>query len=317
MPETAMKRIFLLPLLAVVPFICAEVAHVSQGTSYSNLGVQAYAQSKHGIDGGLFLDPYFLPFITAVKNLKLLDAGCGAGPWSIVAAKNGAQVYGLDIQEGMIAHAKKSALEQGIAGATDFTVGSVSQLPHANNFFDKAISINVGCNLPTEVFNAHFTELFRVLKPEGRVLITAPATFETVFTTDFNNASAIKEINQLLAALKTTEPDQIRKSFSGLQKVLRATFVVRDGKLILVTKETKLVEGEPIWRKIPGLVVPNYYHSEEAYLTQLQAAGFTIDHIDRPHFDSVDAWRNSSVLVGIEYCYFNPFVIIQASKKSN
>ncbi len=310
-----MKKLFVVlhVMCALYLNAYAESAHQAGGTSYSQQGVPAYAQCNHGVDGTLFRDPFFLPVLTNVQDATLLDAGCGAGPWSMVAAQHGAKVYGIDIQEGMIACAKKSAQEQGIL-ATQFAVGSVALLPYENSFFDRAISINVGCNIPSDVFRAHFQEMYRTLKPGGQILITAPASFDTVFATEHDDASITQAINDVLTNLTSVDDDQIRSALSTLKTVLRATFVVREGKLILVTDEKILIEGEPIWRKIPGLVVPNYYHSEKAYIKELLAAGFNIEMVDRPFFNTADAWRTSSVVLGREYSYFHPFIIVRASK---
>jgi 2-polyprenyl-3-methyl-5-hydroxy-6-metoxy-1,4-benzoquinol methylase len=136
--------------------------HTEEGTNYGNRGIDTYAKMRHGPDGALFLDPYFIPHLMNLHGQVLLDAGCGAGPWSILAAKNGAFVHGIDIQEGMIEKAKQAALEEQVENSTDFRVGDVSLLPYPDNFFDKVLSINVGCNLPS--LKLHLEELNRVLK---------------------------------------------------------------------------------------------------------------------------------------------------------
>ena len=195
--------------------------------------------------------------------------------------------------------------------AVDFRVGSVAQLPYADNFFDRALSIMVGCNLHQEVFVAHFTQLYRTLKAGGKLIITAPATFDAIFA---DNEQFDKQ--QIYQVLQNTQPvpEDIVSKLATLKDILRATSVVRNNKVMLVEDEKDLTEGEPIWRKIPGLVVPNFYHAESSYITQLLKAGFTIDRIDRPHFPSRKAWSESSCKLSQEYSYYHPFVIFQVSK---
>jgi SAM-dependent methyltransferase len=304
-----LKLSLLLSLIVLALPGYAQLGHSNEGTNYSSVGAEDYAKSRHGKDGALFLDPYFLPFLTNIKNQTVLDAGCGAGPWSIFAAKNGAQVYGIDIQSRMIELANKNAADAGLT--VDFRVGSVAQLPYEDNYFDRALSIMVGCNLPQEVFVANFTQLYRVLKAGGKLIITAPATFDAIFA---DNEQFDKQ--QVYQVLQNTQPvpEDIVSKLATLKDILRATFVIRGNNVVLVEDEKDLTEGEPIWRKIPGLVVPNFYHSENAYISQLLKAGFVIDRIDRPHFPSRQAWFESSCKLSQEYSYYHPFVIFHVSK---
>ncbi len=309
-----MKKLHSLYLILSIgsSFLFAEEGHSVIGAHFSSSDVSAYATFRHGVDGALFLDPYFLPFLKDVKNLMILDAGCGAGPWAITAAQNGARVYGIDIQDEMISCAKKRAVDAEVDTTIQFSVGSVADLQYDSDFFDRAISINVGCNLPPDVFKAHLEELFRTLKSNGKVIITAPASFDTIFA--MNKEHIGDEINQVLAEIESLDAHTIREKLATLQDVLRATFAVREGRLVLVEDEKELVEGESIWRKIPGLVVPNYYHSEKAYIDELLKAGFSIDQIDRPRFASANEWRGSNVDLGREYSYYHPFAIFHVSK---
>ena len=99
-------------------------------------------------DGNLFLDPYFKPDIKNVQNKKILDAGCGSAPWSIYAAKHGGEVYAIDLQEGMVQAAETAIKAANLSHRIHVKQGDVASLPFSNrNFFDKAISICVGCNL--------------------------------------------------------------------------------------------------------------------------------------------------------------------------
>lgn len=120
----------------------SAIDHIDNGTDYGDDGIDLYTQMRHGHDGALFLDPYFIPYLQNLEGYTLLNAGCGAGPWGILAAKNGGIVYGIDLQEGMIANAKEAAREAQ-ADNINFEVGDIALLPYLDNFFDRAISINV------------------------------------------------------------------------------------------------------------------------------------------------------------------------------
>jgi 2-polyprenyl-3-methyl-5-hydroxy-6-metoxy-1,4-benzoquinol methylase len=308
------RRLFILSLVLVASVqMVAQHAHSSQGTAYLADGVSAYAKSKHGADGALFLDPFFIPTLQTLSGKKLLDAGCGAGPWSIYAAQHGAHVWGVDLQKGMIDRAHEAAQQVGVDDRIEFSIGSVAALSYEDSFFDCAISINVGCNLPLDVFVAHFRELYRVLKPGGSAIITAPASFTTLFT-DGTDEEINSTINQLLPNIDGNDAQSVLRQLNTLTHVLRGTFVTHNGRVIHVDDESMLEEGDAIWRKIPGLAVPNFYHSEQAYEDAIKAAGLKLVHVDRAHFTSIAEWEQSGISLGQEYVTQHPFAVFHVSK---
>ena len=82
-----MKKMLASILLTLFSFLAVgeTVGHTERGTLYGSESVAAYDRMRHGPDGALFLDPYFMPFLINIEGKTLLDAGCGAGPWSVFA----------------------------------------------------------------------------------------------------------------------------------------------------------------------------------------------------------------------------------------
>ena len=70
------------------------------------------------------------------ENLKIFDAGCGAGGLSALAAAKGANITGIDASDAMIAAAKK-AVPKG-----DFRVGDLEELPFAGQGFMAVFAAN-------------------------------------------------------------------------------------------------------------------------------------------------------------------------------
>ncbi len=300
------------------------IAHTDKGTDYGKKAIVAYAESNHGSDGSVFLDPYFKHDIENLNNEKILDAGCGAGPWSIYAAQHGGEVYAIDIQDGMIQAAKKAVQAAKMFHKIFLVKGDVAKLPYKDNFFDKAISICVGCNLPLEAFEKHFFELQRTLKNNGTATIGAPASLDVVFSNGSRTDSEIfLHIQEVLRKLPNNpDPELIAEELSQLKDVLSATFYIRDGRVTLVTNEKELHEGEKIWRKLPKLVVPNRYYSKEYYVEILRKNGFFVEKVDLSHFKNEAERTNynksasTSSRLGQSYVLHAPFIVFHVKKKA-
>lgn len=101
----------------------------------------------------------------------VLDLGCGAGTDTLVAAQMVApagRVTGIDMTPEMLTRARAAAAELG-AGNVDFVEGDVEKLPFAAESFDVVISNGVIDLIPDK--DVVFSEIFRVLRPGGRVQI--------------------------------------------------------------------------------------------------------------------------------------------------
>jgi SAM-dependent methyltransferase len=300
-----------------------DPGHTEQGTEYGTAAVQEYAVSRHGLDGAFFLDPYFLPFLQQMRGLHLLDAGCGAGPWALEAAKHGAWVDGIDIQQAMLDLAKLAVEEAGYQDRIFLRLGDVASLPYEDNLFDCAVSINVGCNLPTTTsslphvgLQEHLKEMYRVLRPGGEAILTAPASLGTVFANKaYPNEAVMGHIQHVLRQVGNSQDvSLITQYLNELTEVFRATFYRKNGELHLVEDENELSLGEEIWRKLPTLTVPNRYHSEKEYIEAVTQAGFVIKAIHRPKFETEEQWTESATSLGKSYCEHHPFIIFHLEK---
>ncbi len=276
-------------------------AHTEGGTHYGEMGAIDYANAKHGPDGFAFLDPHFTQAIDGLdEGASVIDVGCGAGPWSVYAAEAGAGlVVGLDYQRGMLDQAQRAIVEADAVDRVHLVQADGATIPTPDGVFSLALSINVGCNLPiTDTvnqsegqrvgFEPHFTEMARVLEGGGRAVVTAPTSFGVVFTNGSRSTEMIDtSIQQALDTIGGSQDDKIIKTnLNELNDVYRATFAWRDGKWAVIKDESELVSGERIWRKLPGLTVPNFYHAEAEYIDAAQAAGFEVLEQTRAQFET-------------------------------
>lgn len=106
------------------------------------------------------------------RNLRILDVGCGAGFFSVLLAKEGYQVTGVDLTPDMIENARILAAEE--KTVCDFLVMDAENLSFADESFDVVISRNLTWTLP-DVKSA-YREWVRVLK-KGGVLLNFDANY--------------------------------------------------------------------------------------------------------------------------------------------
>jgi len=100
---------------------------------------------------------------------RVVDLGCGAGTDSLVAAQMvapGGRVTGIDMTPEMLAKARDAAEELG-AENVEFVEGEIEHLPFADGSVDVVISNGVIDLVPDK--DAVFAEIFRVLRPGGRM----------------------------------------------------------------------------------------------------------------------------------------------------
>lgn len=310
-------------LLAFSTLFLGYICHTEKGTVYEREAILAYAEGNHGPDGTLFLDPYFKSAIENLKDHKVLDAGCGAAPWAIYAAKNGGQVYAIDIQENMVQAASQAIRSAHVENQVQVTQGDVAALPYETNFFDVIISICVGCNLPMESFEKHIKEVDRTLKDTGRLVIGAPASLNVIFTdASKSDQEAFRHIQKSLDQLPDHPTcDQIIYQLNQLVEVRSATFFMKNNQLCLLENEDEICEGEKIWRKLSNLVVPNYYYSKDFYLQTFEKLNLTLQRVDASSFENEEkrkiynANASEKSRLGPAYVLNAPFIVFHLSKQ--
>jgi SAM-dependent methyltransferase len=100
---------------------------------------------------------------------ELLDVACGTGNAAVLAARTGANVTGLDLSPRLLDLARARAAAERVPAA--FVVGDAQELPFEDGSFDAVVSV-FGAIFAFDARRA-FSEVLRVLKPEGRAFVSA------------------------------------------------------------------------------------------------------------------------------------------------
>jgi len=106
--------------------------------------------------------------VRAAHPRSLVDVGCGTGPLVAEFVRRGLAVTGIDSSSGALEAARRRAPE------ATFHLGSVGALPLPNEAIDAATLIETVEHLDDRTLLAALTEIKRVLRPGGVVLVTTP-----------------------------------------------------------------------------------------------------------------------------------------------
>jgi ubiquinone/menaquinone biosynthesis C-methylase UbiE len=140
---------------------------------------------------------------------SVLDVGCGTGEVSLLAktrAKAG-KVYGIDPAPEMIAVARKKTARWNLD--IDFRVGVIESLPFPDSSIDVVTSSLMMHHLPEDLKVRGLAEIYRVLKPGGRLLIA-----------DFMRPTG-SFLNHIFIAF--TRHQGLKSGIEDIQKLLKAT----------------------------------------------------------------------------------------------
>jgi SAM-dependent methyltransferase len=104
----------------------------------------------------------------------VLDVGCGTGTLVAAAARAtpSAKVTGLDADAAILARARRRAADAGLE--IRFDEGRSTALPYADGNFDVVLCTLMLHHLPDDEKRGTATELARVLRPGGRLVVADP-----------------------------------------------------------------------------------------------------------------------------------------------
>jgi cyclopropane-fatty-acyl-phospholipid synthase len=103
-------------------------------------------------------------------GMRLLDVGCGWGSLVVHAAANyGVHATGVTLSEQQRDHVQARVAEAGLTGKVDVRLQDYREI--TTKPFDAVASIEMGEHVGEENYPAYASTLFRLLKPEGRLVL--------------------------------------------------------------------------------------------------------------------------------------------------
>lgn len=164
-------------------------------------------------------------------STKILDVGCGHGDFlrSVSAKTN--HTYGIDPD--------KRALDRNTVIKNKY-VGLAEELPFKDNFFDLVVSAWVFEHLENP--RKAFQEIFRVLKPDGKLIFLTPNSWNHVIWINRLIPHALHDfLTQRLYGRQESDTYPVRYKVNSVKRI---------NKLLLQTgfKKSKLVlNGDPTY----------------------------------------------------------------------
>jgi ubiquinone/menaquinone biosynthesis C-methylase UbiE len=146
--------------------------------------------------------------ITPLAGARVLELFCGTASLSIMAARDGAKVTGLDLSPGMLSIARQKSRKEGLRIGL-VRADSVS-IPFAENAFD-GVLISLGLHETTDC-ELVLKEVSRVLKQGGRAVIF-----------DYHRAEGIVGFLQKLLLFFIEEETAVDWILTDIQGLLRKT----------------------------------------------------------------------------------------------
>lgn len=133
--------------------------------------------------------PRFVELLRTAGGKRVLDVGCGTGRHVVALAKEGFEVWGIDVAETATKEAGLWLRQEGLSA--DVRAGDFyKKLPYQAGFFDGVISTKAIHHARTSEIKGAIEEIGRVVRPGGILMVEVPAK-------DPERATARKKQNEI------------------------------------------------------------------------------------------------------------------------
>ena len=145
----------------------------AESISYDSIAEEFSNHSDKQFITAHYERPYIISHLPDLKGLTFLDAGCGAGYFSVYAINQGGTVIAVDSNEKMIEITRRKTNNMALLHQVDLSNGNLKFLA------DETIDVIV-CSLTLhyiENWKPVLTEFYRILKKGGKCIISVHHPF--------------------------------------------------------------------------------------------------------------------------------------------
>jgi len=152
-----------------------------------------------------FAMPEVIPNKVWSSFRQVLDIGCGPGGWCLDSASRFPKAHftGIDISNRMLQYANLLAMAETRENVTFKLMDATKPLDFSDSFFDLVNGRFINAFLTTEKWPGVLDEAFRVLRPEGRIILMD-------YEVGYSNSAAFEQASELLTKAGTA----VGRSFS-------------------------------------------------------------------------------------------------------
>jgi len=123
----------------------ADSATVKGKEWYQADDVAEEYDDKRFSEGGAFIDrrekAAVRSALAPLEDKNVLEVACGTGRFTVMMARAGADIVGLDISAAMLAQGRQKAQRAGVADHVEFMRGDAARLPFPDDHFDAVFAM--------------------------------------------------------------------------------------------------------------------------------------------------------------------------------
>ena len=156
----------------IIPYQNSDLSKKSQVEKMFNNISKEYDILNRVISFGIDVSwrKKIVKILKSKKPSLILDVATGTGDLAIAMVKtNAKKIIGLDISKGMLDVGIDKIKDKKLDNTIDMVIGDSENLKYEDNFFD-AVTVSFGVR-NFESLNSGLREIFRVLKPNGSLVI--------------------------------------------------------------------------------------------------------------------------------------------------
>ncbi|EHL32811.1 class I SAM-dependent methyltransferase [Legionella drancourtii] len=178
------------------------------------------------------------------ENDNILDMGCGRGRVAAhIATKTNAKVTGFNIDDVQLESAKKFASLNGLTDKCQFIKANLNApFPFADASFNALYQIQVLSYAKDK--EKLFTEMFRVLKPGGKISFLDWVQLDNYDATNTHHRDLLHRVKPLIGAIDTPTADEIKSTLEkvGFKVLLSKDISAGSHQAPLIEKADKFYE---------------------------------------------------------------------------